>query len=65
MRRTSTVMMATVIIRFVAILHSNQFAIQKSVRGEKVMKYLRAIPLSVLTLRSTYPSLSNMVALVC
>lgn len=31
----------------------------------KGMKYLRAIPLSVFTLRSTYPSLSNIVALVC
>ena len=36
-----------------------------SYRVKRGVKYLRAIPLSVLTLRSTYPSLSNMVALVC
>lgn len=38
---------------------------ERSYRVKRGMKYLRAIPLSVLTLRSTYPSLSNMVALVC
>ena len=38
---------------------------KRAYRVKRGMKYLRAIPLSVLTLRSTYPSLSNMVALVC
>ena len=64
-------MMAMVMIRLVAILtrkrqserKSQIRCLEKEEQGE--INYLRAIPLNVFTLRSTYPSLSNIVARVC
>lgn len=61
---TSNVMIATVIMRLVAILFA--LSAPNLVLGRVlVQKYLRPIPLKVLTLRSTYPSLSSIVIRVC
>ena len=62
---TSTVMIAIVIIRFVAILLYKLAISQEPYRHLHGKRYLRAIPLNVFTLLSTYPSLSSIVALVC
>lgn len=63
-------MIAMVIIRFVAILENGQSfsspdRLFHTIRMREGKKYLRAIPRKVLTLRSTYPSLSSIVILVC
>lgn len=63
-KSTKTVIMATVIILFVAILVALSVSFPKSCFCE-VQHYLRAIPLSVFTLLSTYPSLFRRVSCVC
>lgn len=64
--KTNTVMIAIVISRFVAILHTQKLACQsQNTETQGASNYLRAIPLNVLILRSVYPSLSNKVSLVC
>lgn len=65
-RSTKTVMIATVIIRLVAILEEGWSASHiRQLWVELWMIYLRDIPLNVLTLLSTNPSLCIKVSCVC